>query len=203
MLTIFHAPRSRSTRVVWLCEEMGLPYEVRAASIFNPSEDFLRANPLRTVPALIDGDTRMIESIAMMMYLMEKYGPTDLAVKPNEAAYADFLQILVFSEASASAPANAVIAGKFLCKDGEDKNWTADFIMSALQRRADFIEERLKGREFIVGDRFTAADIAIAYTLGLLQFVGIGGGDAMGEASKAYQARMTARPAYQRAAAAE
>lgn len=197
MLTIFHSPRSRSMRVVWLCEEMGLPYETKPASIFEPSEEFLEANPLRTIPAIRDGDVRMTESIAIMMYLMQKYGPTDLAVKPNETGYADYLQNLVFSEATAAAPANSIIAGKFMAKDGAEKNWTSDIIISSLQRRAEFIDTTVRAREFVVGDRFTAADIAIAYTIGLLSFIGVSGGDA----SAAYQARMNARPAFQRAAA--
>ncbi|HCK84194.1 MAG TPA: glutathione S-transferase [Hyphomonadaceae bacterium] len=197
MFTIFHTPRSRSMRVIWLCEEMGAPYEVKPASFFEPTPEFLEANPLRTIPAFKDGDVRMTESIAIMVYMMEKCGPTDLAVKPNEPAYADYLQYLIFSEATAAAPANALIAGKFLAKDGAGENWTSGYIIEALSKRAAFLEDRLKSREFVAGDRFTAADIAIAYTIGLLGFVGVSGG----EASQSYHERMTARPAYQRAAA--
>lgn len=201
MLTIFHAPRSRSVRVLWLCEEMGIPYETKEASFFKPSADFTDANPLRTIPAIRDGAITMIESISIMMYLMEKHGPTDLAVKPNEAAYPDYLQYLIFSEATAAAPANAIIAGKFLAKDGADKNWTSDYILGGLERRAKFIDERLQGREHVAGDRFSAADIAVSYTLGLLGFVGLG--DKLGDASKAYQRRMSERAAFQRAAAVQ
>lgn len=197
MLTIFHSPRSRSMRVLWLCEEMSAPYEVKPASFTAPTPEFRDANPLLTIPAMRDGDVRMTESVAIMIYLMDKYGPTDLAVKPSETAYGDFLQYLVFSEATAAAPANALIAGKFLAQDGAGENWTSDYIRGALEKRAKVIEDRLLGRHFIAGDRFTAADIAIAYTIGLLGFVGISGGDA----SKAYHARMSERPAYQRAAA--
>ncbi|MEZ5994227.1 MAG: glutathione S-transferase family protein [Hyphomonadaceae bacterium] len=197
MLTLFHSPRSRSMRVLWLCEEMGVPYEVKPASFFEPTPEFLDANPMRTIPAFKDGDVRMTESIAIMMYVMEKYGPTELAVKPQEAGYADYLQYMVFSEATAAAPANSLIAARFLAKDGAGENWTSGYIAEALGKRAAFLENRLKEREHIAADRFTAADIAIAYSIGLLGFVGVSGG----EASKAYHERMTARPAYQRAAA--
>ena len=78
MLKVYHSQGARSLRVLWLCEEMGLPYETAEASFFKPSAEFKAANPLRTVPALQDGDVRMIESVAMMMYIMSKYGPTDL-----------------------------------------------------------------------------------------------------------------------------
>jgi glutathione S-transferase len=197
MLTIFHSPRSRSLRVLWLCEEMGVPYEVKAASLFDPTPELLEANPLRTIPAFNDGGVRMTESIAIMMYVMGKYGPTELAVQPSEPAYADYLQHMVYSEATAAAPANALIAGRFLAKDGAGENWTSDYIAEALRKRAAFLDERLKDRDFVAGDRFTAADIAITYTIGLLGFVGVSGGDT----SKAYHDRMISRPAYQRAAA--
>jgi glutathione S-transferase len=197
MLTIFHSPRSRSLRVLWLCEEMGVSYAVKPASFTAPTPEFKDANPLLTIPAMRDGEARMTESVAIMTYVMEKYGPTDLAVKPNEAAYPDYLQFLVFSEATAAAPANALIAGKFLAQDGAEKNWTSDYIRTSLEKRAKVVEDRLQDRAFIAGDRFTAADIAVSYTIGLLGFVGVAGGGA----STAYQARMNERPAYQRAAA--
>lgn len=199
MLTVFHSPRSRSLRVLWLCEEMGVPYEVKPASFTSPSPEFQEANPLLTIPAMRDGDARMTESLAIMTYIMEKYGPTDLALKPNEAGYTDYLQYLVFSEATAAAPANALIAGKFLAKDGADKNWTSEYIRTSLGRRAKIIDDRLQRRHFVAGDRFTAADIAISYTIGLLSFLDISGGDA----SKAYYVRCCERPAYQRASAVQ
>jgi glutathione S-transferase/3-isopropylmalate dehydratase len=143
----------------------------------------------------------MTESIAMMLYIMGKYGPTELAVRPDEPAYPDFLQYLIYAEATAAAPVNALIAGKFMAKDGEDKNWTSDFILASLAKRAAMIDARVQDRDYMVGDRFTAADIATAYTLGVYAFVGLD--EKLGEAAKAYQARMCARPAFQRAAAVQ
>ena len=103
MLKIFHAQGARSLRVLWLCEEMGVPYETAEASFFKPSDEFKAVNPLRTVPAMTDGDVRMIESVAMMIYIMAKHGPTDLDVKPDEPGYADYLQYLMFGEAGIAA----------------------------------------------------------------------------------------------------
>ena len=73
-------------RVAWLCEEMGVPYKTEPVSIFEPSPAFLAANPLRTVPVIRDGDACVIESVAIMLYIMGKYGPTSLALNVISAA---------------------------------------------------------------------------------------------------------------------
>jgi glutathione S-transferase len=85
MLKIYHSQGARSLRVLWLCEEMGVPYETAEASFFKPSDEFKTINPLRTEPAMTDGNVTMIESVAMMIYIMAKHGPTELEVKPDEA----------------------------------------------------------------------------------------------------------------------
>jgi glutathione S-transferase len=106
VLKIYHSQGARSLRVLWLCEEMGVPYETAEASFFKPSAEFKAVNPLRTVPVMQDGDVTMIESVAMMIYIMSKYGPTDLEVKPNESGYAAYLQYLLFGEAGIAAYGN-------------------------------------------------------------------------------------------------
>ena len=80
MLKIFHAPRSRSLRIVWLCEEMGIPYETVAVNFRDPSPAFVAVNPLKSLPALQDGAVSMIESVAMMIYIIAKYGPTQCRI---------------------------------------------------------------------------------------------------------------------------
>ena len=117
MLTIYHVPRTRSLRVVWLCEEMGLPYEVRLETFGQPSAEFLEANPLGAFPAIRDGDVVMGESTAIMLYLTQKHGPTPLALQPEHAQYADYLQFLVFGEASMVAFLNPVLLTQFTAPD--------------------------------------------------------------------------------------
>src|SRR5208283_4415013 len=75
MLRIFHAPRTRSHRILWLCEEMGVPYEIAAVKFGDPSPELLAVNPLKSLPVLQDGAVTMIESIAMMLYILKRYGP--------------------------------------------------------------------------------------------------------------------------------
>ena len=71
MLTIFHVPRTRSQRVVWLAEEMGVPYELKLEQFGQPSPEFLAANPSGAFPAIRDGDVSMGESTAIMQYVMD------------------------------------------------------------------------------------------------------------------------------------
>lgn len=198
MLTIHHAPGARSLRVLWLCEEMGLAYETRAASFMQPSDEFKALNPLRTIPTLQDGDVTMIESVAMMLYIIGKYGPTDLEVKPDDPAYADYLQYMLFAEAGLSVFCNPLIATKSVAPEDQKSNWTADFLGKTIERRLKFIDQRLAGKTYIAGDRFTAADISLVYAGLITKFVGFA--DAAPKGFADYCARMMERPAYQRAA---
>ena len=89
---------ARGLRVFWLCEEMGLEYRVETVS-FPPSAAYLRLNPLGTVPFLEDeGGVAIQESIAMLLYLAQKYGPTPLNVSVDEPAYGSYLNWLFFGE---------------------------------------------------------------------------------------------------------
>ncbi|HVY86296.1 MAG TPA: glutathione S-transferase [Caulobacterales bacterium] len=198
MLKIFHAPKARSIRIVWLCEEMGAPYQVQIEKFGNPSPDFLAANPLKALPALVDGDVCMIESVAMMIYIMSKYGPTTFELKPGEPDYPRYLQFLIFGEAGMAMYGNPLVATKFFAPDDKRDNWTVDYLKGAMVKRTAFVEDALGDREFIAGGRFTAADISVGYSLGM---VGFAADMALSPKLQAYVDRLQARPAYQRALA--
>jgi glutathione S-transferase/3-isopropylmalate dehydratase len=199
MLKIYHSQGARSLRVLWLCEEMGVPYETAEASFFKPSDAFKAVNPLRTVPAMTDGDVTMIESVAMMIYIMNKYGPTDLDVKPSEAGYGDYLQYLMFGEAGLAAYGNPLVGTRFMAPDDQKENWTAGYLKDAIQKRMKFVTERLGDKPYIAADRFTAADISIAYIATGGKFAGID--TDIPAPMMAYIENLWRRPAYQRAAA--
>src|SRR5574338_662196 len=162
MLKIYHAQGARSLRVIWLCEEMGVPYETVGASFLKPSEEFKALNPLRTIPVMQDGDVTMIESVAMMIYIMAKHGPTDLEVKPSEPGYADYLQYLMFGEAGLAAYGNPLVGTRFMAPDDQKENWTATYLKNTLLKRLTLVGERLAGKPYVAANRFTAADISIA-----------------------------------------
>jgi glutathione S-transferase len=185
--------------VLWLCEEMGVPYETAEASFFKPSDEFTAVNPLRTVPAMTDGDVRMIESVAMMIYIMAKHGPTDLDVKPHEEGYPDYLQYLMFGEAGMAAYGNPLVATRYMAPDDQKQNWTVDYLKGALAKRLAFTAERLGGKPYVAANRFTAADISVAYVISVAQFAGIE--EIVPAAMQTYYENLAQRPAFQRAAA--
>ena len=199
MLRIHHAQGARSLRVIWLCEEMGVPYETVEASFIKPSEEFKALNPLRTIPVMQDGDVTMIESVAMMIYIMAKHGPTDLEVKPNEDGYADYLQYLMFGEAGLAAYGNPLVGTRFMAPEDQKQNWTATYLKTTLLKRLEFVGARQAGKPFVAANRFTAADISIAYIANGAKYAGIQ--DEIPPAVKTYIENLWQRPAYQRAAA--
>jgi glutathione S-transferase len=198
MLKIYHSQGARSFRVLWLCEEMGVPYETAEASFFKPSDEFKAVNPLRTVPAMTDGDVSMIESVAMMIYIMAKHGPTDLEVKPSEPGYSDYLQYLLFGEAGVAAYGNPLVATRFMAPDDQKQNWTAGYLRTAIAKRLEFVAERLGDKPYVAANRFTAADISVAYIVTASGFAGIE--DIVPPRVRTYYEGLAQRPAFQRAA---
>ena len=201
MIKVFHAPRTRSLRVIWMCEEMGLPYEVEPASLFQPSEAFLKASPARTLPAMTDGEVVITESIAILQYLGTKYGPTPLTPRPEDPGYAHYLQFLVFGEASLAAGLTPLVRARFMAPDDEKDNWTLRNNAEAFLRQLTLVEHRLAEAPHMAGEDFTAADISVGYALGFGEFLGLA--DHYAAPLRDYQRRITAREAYQRAAAVQ
>jgi len=197
MLKIFHAPRTRSLRIVWLCEEMGLPYEIAAVKFGDPSPELVAVNPLKSLPAIQDGAVAMIESIAIMFYIMAKHGPTELELKPSDTDYARYLQFLLFGEAGMAMYGNPLVATKFFAPEEKRINWTSDYLKATLAKRLGFVENHLGDAPYIVGGRFTAADISVGYTIGM---AGFAADIELSPKLQAYHDRLRARPAYQRAA---
>jgi glutathione S-transferase len=100
MITVFG--EGRGFRVVWLLEEMGIPYRLRPVDLLAGVEkdaEFLAVNPAGFIPAIQDGNVTMVESIAIMEYLMGRYGPTQLAPDPRDPAFPAYQQFLHLGEA--------------------------------------------------------------------------------------------------------
>lgn len=199
MLAIYHVPTTRSMRVVWLCEEMGIPYQLKAETLLQPSRELLVANPVGSVPGIRDGEVRMAESTAILQYLAERYGPTPLALKADHPRFADYLQFLAFGEASMSAYLNSIMATRFRAPPDQQQNVTIDLAKGMFLRSTAALGHRLARADYLAGD-FTAADISVGFALVM--------GEALGLAAQypapvvAYFDRLKARPAMQTAMAA-
>jgi glutathione S-transferase len=199
MVTVFGGGTSRSFRVVWLLEEMGLAYRLRPVDLVAGVEEdaqFLAVNPAGFIPAIQDGDAQMVESVAIMEYLMARYGPTPLAPAPQDRAYPAYQQFLHLGEAGLAASIYFVIVSLNLAPEAERQNWGALKALEVFESRLTLVTRQLARSPYLAGDRFTAADISVTYALELARRAA---GVTLGEAEQAYVARTSARDAYARA----
>jgi glutathione S-transferase len=197
MITVFG--EGRGFRVVWLLEEMGLAYRLRPVDLIAGAEndaEFLAINPAGFIPALRDGDVTMVESIAIMEYLMARYGPTPLAPGAHDPAFPAYQQFLHLGEAGLAASIYFVIVSRNLAPEAERQNWGARKALEVFESRLGLVTRQLARFPYLAGDAFTAADISVTYALQLAQRAG---GVVLGETEKAYVARTRAREAYKRA----
>lgn len=199
MIRIFHAPGARSLRVIWLCEELGIPYEVSRERLGRPSEDFARVSPTRALPSIVDGDVVMSESVAIMMYLLAKHGQTELAPAPGSPAYPDYLQYLHYGESSLAAFVTPMVRTMFLAPEDQRNNYTMQALREMYAGRLKLLDGVLAERPYVAGDDFTAADISVGYGLSLGERLNLG--DTFPGEVKEYWAMLQERPAYKRAAA--
>jgi glutathione S-transferase len=202
MLTLFHCPGARSFRALWTLEEMGLDYSLKLMP-FPPrlrQEGYLDINPLGTVPTFTDGDAMMTESSAICHYLATKYGPSPLAVAPDEPGYAAYLNFLVMGEATLTFPQTIYLRyAKFESVDRRLPQAAADYTQWFAARLKAAC--RLMGDPYVAAGRFTAADISFGYAIKLALAIGLD--QAVPDSARAYWDGLRQRPAQLRAEAAE
>lgn len=192
MIELYHCPDARSFRVLWALEELGLPYKLHLLP-FPPrarAREYLKVNPLGTIPALLDGETFMTESAAIVQFLVTRYGPSDLAVPLDDPAHGAWLNWLHFGEATLTFPQTLVLRYRRL-EPGRAEQVADDYAKWFLARlRA--VDRALAEDEFLCAGRFTAADISVGYALLLADFLKLG----FPPAVQAYWERLRSRPAF-------
>jgi len=196
MLEIYHSPGTRGFRVMWVCEELKIPYEIRPVDFsasYRRSPEWRALHPVSKVPVMDDGSLRMHESCAMIQYILARYGKGRLQPSSDDPAYAHFLQWLWFSEATFQRPL------------GEITNHRRKFnpelpdVIAEMKGRATAcvaaLEQALADRPYLLGDEMTAADLSNAYVLrGYRRTVS----EDLPTNVKAFWDRMTALPSYTR-----
>lgn len=197
MITVFG--EGRGFRVVWLLEEMGLDYRLRPVDLLAGAEtdaEFMAINPAGFIPALQDGDVTMVESIAILEYLMARHGPTELAPGVFDPAFPAYQQFLHLGEAGLAASVYFVSGARNLAPEAERDNWSARQAMGVFESRLTLVSRQLSRSPYLAGAAFTAADISVTYALEMAQR---NIGYALGELERAYVTRTTGRAAYKRA----
>lgn len=195
MIVVHHLNDSRSQRVLWLLEELGLPYQIKqyqrdATTRLAPPE--LKAvHPLGKSPVLVDDGQTVFESGAIIDYLIRHHGEGRLQPSMGWPEYETYQQWLHYAEGSAMLP---LMLKLYVGRLGEAGAPLAPRIDSEIANHLGFVNQSLEGREWLVGDQLTGADIQMSF---------------VGEAARGLRAqyphmdawvkRFQARPAYRRA----
>lgn len=198
---LYHCAGARSMRPLWTLEEMGIEYELEVMP-FPPRylhKEYLKINPLGTVPAMVDGDLVMTESAAISQYLVDRYGPTTLAVTRDEADYGNYLNWLHRSDATLTFPQTLVLRYTRLEPEERRIPQVASDYRKWFLARMRCVEDATADREFLCEDRFTIADICISYAIHLALSLDME--EVLTPNVEKYWQGIIQRPAYQRAAA--
>lgn len=198
-IKLYHCKGARSVRPLWTLEEMGLDYELESMP-FPPRAlrpGYLAINPLGTVPTLTDGPLTMTESAGICQYLVDRYGPTDLALTPRDADYGAYLNWLHRSDATLTFPQTIRLRYTRLEPPERRLSQAVDDYTQWFFSRLRSVEEATGDREFLCAGRLTIADIAVGYALYLADTLDLRPG--FKPNTEAYYARLAARPAFQRA----
>ena len=202
MIKLYHCADARSFRVLWALEELALPYELEVVP-FPPRlrvEGYKDLNPLGTVPACFVGGALMTESAAIPHVLATKFGPSDLAVAPEEADYPAYMNFLFMGEATLTFPQTIHLRYTRLEPPERRLTQAAEDYALWFGARLRAAETMLPG-EFACAGRFTMADISLGYAVMLAQAIGLE--EQVTPGMSAYLRRLSERAGFQRAKAAQ
>lgn len=197
MITVHHLNNSRSQRILWLLEELGLPYEIKRyqrdpKTRLAPPE--LKAiNPLGKSPVIEDGDLVLNESGAIVDYLIRRHGKGRLQPDPATAAYDEYVKWLHFAEGSAMLP---FMLHLYVGRLGEAGAPLQPRIQSELANFLGYIDAALSRTPYLMGEELSGADIQLSFIGELAKVQGMA---APYPHLLDWLARLQARPAYRRA----
>ena len=197
MLVVHHLNDSRSQRVLWLLEELGLPYEIRhhqRDAVTRLAPPALKdVHPLGKSPVLVDGTRTMIESGAIIDYLIHRHGQGRLQPQPQSPLYDEYQQWLHFAEGSAMLP---LLLKLYVSRLGDAGAPLSPRIESEIANHLGYIEQSLAGRDWLLGSELSGADIQMSF---VGEVAGARGHRERYPNVDAWVRRFQQRPAYRRA----
>ncbi|RKH55401.1 glutathione S-transferase family protein [Corallococcus llansteffanensis] len=198
-MKLYFAPRTRAVRARWLLEELGVPYElvkVNMARQEHTTPAYLAVHPLGELPALVDGDVTLLESLAICLHLADRFPEKQLAPPVGSAERGPYYGWMAFTEMSLDS---VVLEFYRDAQSPEERRYSDEEVArhrTRLTAVLDVIHEGLGDREFLVGGVFTAADVVMASSLHLANtLMLLGGHPRLVE----YVRRHSQRPAVRRA----
>lgn len=198
-MKLYFVPRTRATRPRWMLEELGVPYELKTLNVAegeNKRSDYLAVHPLGSVPALEDGELKLFESAAILQYLADKFPEKGLAPKPGTPERGEYYTWMMFTMTTAEPPLVDMLYHTRMLPEAERSPAMVEKARKRFAEVARVLEARLKGREYVVGNSFSAADVLLGSLLG---WAGMMGATADFPVLQEYAKRHTSRPAAQRA----
>ena len=199
MIVVHHLNDSRSQRVLWLLEELGLPYELvryqRDAQTRLAPPELKAVHPLGKSPVVTDDGRVIAESGAIVEILIRRHGAGRLQPDPASPAYDDYVQWLHYAEGSAMLP---LMLHLYVSRLGAAGAPLSPRIESEIANHLGYVDAALAGRRWLLGDAFTGADIQMSF---VGEVAGVYGKRAAYPDLEAWVKRLHARPAYQAALA--
>lgn len=174
MITLHHLNKSRSKRIIWLLEELNVPYEVKAyqrdaATSLAPAE--LKAvHPLGKSPVIEEGDLVLAESGAITEFLAERFASNSLVPAKDSQQYPLYLQWLHFAESSAALP---LLLHFFLKMDGTETRFLDGYSKQEVALILGYLNDHLTENTWLVGEQFTAADILLSFIVEMSASLGL------------------------------
>lgn len=199
MLKVHHLKNSRSTRIIWLMEELGLEYDLviydRDAATLRAPDALSRLHPLGKAPLLQANDSIIAESGAIIEYVIETAGEGRLAPQPGEAERAKYLELLHIAEGSAMFPILVLLLAGMT---GGLNEGFRGLVTPDLNKTLDYVSATLGQKDYLLERGFSAADIQMAY---VMEAARMGDWLAGRDSLQRYLARLEQRPAFRKAIA--
>jgi glutathione S-transferase len=196
-MILYHCPKTRSVRPLWLMEELGITYQLEIINVFageGRNKDYLHINPNGSVPTLDDDGTIIFETGAICLYLTDKYPDKQFAPAINTAQRGLYYQWMFYCSATMEPPLVNILLHTVLLDEEKRRPAVVEESKDRFQTIAVVLNNALAGKEYILGEKFSTADIMIGSTL--LWFPELLDGF---KHLQSYTDRLLARPAFQKA----
>ncbi len=196
MLKLHFAPNSRAGRIVWLLEELDLPYEINKMA-FHPkdlkSDEHRARHPLGRVPVLDDGDIRIYESGAIVEYILERHKNGGLKPSVESSEYPNYLQWFHYCEGMVMPPINTIIVQTVLLPPERKDETILGQAQRLLTKALLPVNEALKSKDYLIGN-FSGADIMLGHSCYMSNRLGCVSDEMVN--LKAYLERISERPSF-------
>ena len=194
-MKLYFSPMTRSTRARWLLEELGVPYELAMVDMMKGEHKqpaYLKVNPFGVVPALEDNGFTMYESAAILLHLADKFAEKGLAPAVGTNERAEYYQWFSVYMTEVDPVLVSMLMNTRFLPEAQRSAAAVEKAQERFKAVAPILQDRLQGREYIVGNKFTAADVMAAGSLGIGAMLNV-----LGEypGLQAYLGRMMGRPA--------